>query len=68
LPISQKSRGRLRNLGQNQWIHSRVTDDKIYCICRAPNEAMVREHASQGGFPASKVSEVETIIDPTTPG
>ncbi|HXU14988.1 MAG TPA: DUF4242 domain-containing protein [Terriglobales bacterium] len=65
--ISQKSCGVLNNLGpQIQWIESFVTDDKIYCIYRAPNEAMVREHASQGGFPANKVSEVRTIIDPTT--
>lgn len=65
--ISQKSCGVLNNLGpQIQWIESFVTDDKIYCIYRAPNEALVREHASQGGFPANKVSEVKTIIDPTT--
>jgi len=65
--ISQKSCGVLNNLGpQIQWIESFVTDDKIYCIYRAPNEATVREHASQGGFPANKVSEVRTIIDPTT--
>jgi hypothetical protein len=65
--ISQKSCGVLSHLGpQIQWIESFVTDDKIYCIYRAPNEAMVFEHASQGGFPANKVSEVRTIIDPTT--
>ena len=49
--ISQKSCGVLNNLGpQIQWIESYVTDDKIYCVYRAPNEAMVREHAAQGGF------------------
>jgi len=65
--ISQKSCGVLNNLGPHiQWIESFVTDDKIYCIYRAPNEAMVREHASQGGFPANRVSDVKTIIDPTT--
>jgi len=65
--ISQTSCGVLNKLGpQIQWIESYVTDDKIYCIYRAPNEAMVREHASQGGFPANRVSEVKTIIDPTT--
>ena len=65
--ISQKSCGVLSNLGpQIQWIESFVTDDKIYCIYRAPNEAMVREHAQQGGFPANRISEVKTIIDPTT--
>ena len=65
--ISQKSCGVLSGLGpQIQWVHSYVTGDKIYCIYNAPNEAMVREHAKQGGFPANKVSEVKSIIDPTT--
>ena len=65
--ISQKSCGVLRNLGpQIQWLQSYVTQDKIYCVYIAPNEAMVREHAKQGGFPANRVSEVKTIIDPTT--
>jgi hypothetical protein len=65
--ISQKSCSVLNGLGpQIQWVHSYVTADKIYCIYNAPNEAMVREHAKQGGFPANKVSEVKTIIDPTT--
>jgi Nickel responsive protein SCO4226-like len=65
--ISQKSCGVLKNLGpQIQWVQSYVTGDKIYCIYIAPNEEMVREHAKQGGFPANKVSEVKTIIDPTT--
>ncbi len=65
--ISQKSCGVLRNLGpQIQWLESYVTGDKIYCVYIAPNEAMVREHAKQGGFPANRVSEVKAIIDPTT--
>jgi hypothetical protein len=65
--ISQKSCGVLRNMGSEiQWVHSYVTGDKIYCVYIAPNEEMVREHASQGGFPANRVSEVTTIIDPTT--
>ena len=65
--ISAKSCGVLRNLGPTiQWVQSYVTDDKIYCVYIAPNEALVREHASQGGFPANKVSEVRTMIDPTT--
>jgi hypothetical protein len=51
---------------QIQWLQSYVTGDKIYCVYIAPNEAMVREHAQQGGFPANSVSEVVTIIDPTT--
>lgn len=65
--ISQTSCGVLKNLGpQIQWLHSYVTNDKIYCVYIAPNEEMVREHASQGGFPANAISEVKTIIDPTT--
>ena len=65
--ISQKSCGVLSSLGpQIQWIHSYVTGDKIYCVYRSPNEEMVREHAKQGGFPANKVSEIKTVIDPST--
>ena len=65
--ISQKSCGVLNSLGpQIQWIHSYVTGDKIYCVYRSPNEALVREHASQGGFPANKISKITSIIDPTT--
>lgn len=65
--ISQKSCGVLQELGtQIQWINSYVTDNKIYCIYIAPNEEMVREHASKGGFPADKISEIKTVIDPTT--
>jgi hypothetical protein len=65
--ISQTSCGVLSNLGpQIQWVTSYVTADKIYCVYIAPNEGMVREHASQGGFPANSVSEVMTVIDPTT--
>jgi hypothetical protein len=65
--ISQTSCGVLRKLGPEiQWLHSYVTDDKIYCVYIAPNEELVREHAAQGGFPAKRVSEVKTIIDPTT--
>ena len=65
--ISQKSCGVLRNLGpQIQWVQSYVTDDKVYCVYIAPNEEMVREHAKQGGFPANRISEVKSVIDPTT--
>ncbi len=65
--ISQTSCGVLSKMGtQIQWVHSYVTDDKIYCIYTAPNEEMVREHATQGGFPANSVSKVSTIIDPVT--
>ncbi len=67
--ISTKSCDVLRNLGPSiQWKESYVTDDKIYCVYIAPNEAMVREHARQGGFPANKVSELRTMIDPATAG
>jgi hypothetical protein len=65
--MSLRSCNVLNQLGpQIQWIHSYVTDNKIYCIYVAPNEEMVREHARIGGFPASLVSVVKTIIDPTT--
>jgi hypothetical protein len=65
--ISQKSCGVLSGMGpQIQWVHSYVTGDKIYCVYRAPNEEMVREHARQGGFPANRVSQIKSVIDPTT--
>lgn len=65
--ISQTSCGVLQSMGPDiQWVQSYVTDDKVYCVYIAPNEEMVREHASQGGFPANKVSRIGTIIDPTT--
>lgn len=65
--ISQTSCGVLKNLGpQIQWLQSYVTGNKIYCVYIAPNEELVREHARQGGFPANSVSQVNTIIDPTT--
>ncbi|PYV51897.1 MAG: DUF4242 domain-containing protein [Acidobacteria bacterium] len=65
--VSQKSCSVLNQLGPDiQWIHSYVTADKIYCLYRAPNESMIREHAKQGGFPANKISEVTSVIEPTT--
>ena len=65
--ISQTSCGVLRKLGSEiQWVNSYVTDDMIYCIYIAPNEDMIREHARQGGFPANKISQVRSAIDPTT--
>jgi hypothetical protein len=65
--VSEKSCSVLRNLGpQIQWVESYVTDNKIYCVYIAPNEEMVREHARLGGFPANRISEIKTIIDPTT--
>ena len=65
--ISQTSCGVLEKLGpQVQWLHSYVTDDKIYCVYVAPNPEMVHEHARQGGFPANRVARVGIMIDPTT--
>ena len=65
--ISQTSCGVLNELGPRiQWVHSYVTDDKIYCVYNAPNREMVLEHAQKGGFPANVVSRVRVIIDPTT--
>ncbi|MEQ1799783.1 MAG: DUF4242 domain-containing protein [Lacibacter sp.] len=65
--ISQVSCGVLSKLGTSiQWIHSYVTEDKIYCVYIAPNKELVLEHAKQGGFPANSVSEVSAIIDPAT--
>ncbi len=64
---SQKSCGVLRNLGTEiQWIHSYVTDDKLYCVYLAPSEDLVRKHAQQSGFPANTISRVRAIIDPST--
>jgi hypothetical protein len=64
--ISQKSCGVLNKLGpQIQWVESYVTDDKVYCVYIAPDEQLIREHAKQGGFPANRISEIKTMIDPT---
>lgn len=65
--ISQTSCGVLDSMGPKiQWVHSYVTDDKIYCVYNAPDEEMVREHAKQGGFPANSVKRVHAMIDPVT--
>jgi hypothetical protein len=65
--ISQKSCVVLRGMGpQIQWVESYVTDDKIYCVYIAPDAEMVAEHARQGGFPANRISEIKSVIDPTT--
>ena len=65
--ISQTSCGVLQEMGPEiKWLHSYVTGDKIYCVYVAASEAMVREHARKGGFPANAVSEVATIINPAT--
>ena len=65
--ISQRSCSVLRNLGPRiQWVHIYVTSDKMYCIYIAPDEQTIREHAKQGGFPANRIVEIKTVIDPTT--
>ena len=65
--ISQKSCGVLREMGpQIQWVQSYVTDDRVYCVYIAPNEEAVRKHAQKGGFPANRISQIRTVIDPTT--
>ena len=65
--VSQNSCGVLNKLGpQIQWVHSYVTADKVYCVYNAPNAEMIREHAEQTGIPANSISQVATIIDPTT--
>jgi hypothetical protein len=65
--IAQKSCGILKNMGPSiQWLESYVTDDKVYCVYIAPDEASIKAHAEQGGFPANRISQIKTIIDPTT--
>jgi hypothetical protein len=65
--ISQKSCAVLREMGPRiQWIQSYVTDDRIYCVYIAPDEDTVRKHAQQGGFPANRISQIRSMIDPTT--
>jgi hypothetical protein len=63
--ISQKSCAVLSKMGPKiQWVHSYVTEDKVYCVYIAPDEATVRQHANLGGFPANTVSPVRAVIDP----
>ncbi len=65
--ISQRSVNVLLSLGPTiQWVHSYVSDDKLYCVYNAPSAAMVLEHAKCGGFPANRISQVRAVIDPTT--
>lgn len=65
--VAQKSCSVLRELGPEiQWVHSYVTENKIYCVYIAPSEELIREHAQRGGFPANKISKVIRVIDPTT--
>jgi hypothetical protein len=65
--IAKTSCGVIRTMGPAiQWIESYVTDDKIYCVYFADSEELIRQHAKEGGFPANSVSEIRTVIDPTT--
>lgn len=65
--IAQKSCGVLHDMGQRiQWLESYVTADKVYCIYIAENEQAIRQHAEQGGFPANRIEQIKTVIDPTT--
>jgi hypothetical protein len=65
--ISVRSITALNSLGPKiQWLHSYVTDDKIYCVYIAPDEETVKEHAKRGGFPANRVTAVRRLIDPTS--
>jgi hypothetical protein len=65
--ISQKSCRVLSDMGTKiQWLESYVTDDKTYCVYIAPDEATVKEHAEKGGFPANRISQIKTTINPTT--
>ena len=65
--VSMRSCNVLSQLGPSiQWIHSYVTDNKIYCVYLAPNEEMVREHAKLTGIPANHIASIKTVIDPST--
>jgi hypothetical protein len=65
--VSQKSREVLRSMGTKiQWVQSYVTDDKVYCVYIAENEADIRKHAEAGGFPVNRISRIKAMIDPTS--
>jgi len=67
--IAQKSCSELRKMGPEvQWLHSYVTDDKVYCIYWAPNEEIIKEHARLGGFPANRISAVRRMMEPASAG
>ena len=64
---AKKSNGVLRELGPDiQWLESYVANDKTFCVYLASDEGMIRKHAEMSGFPASKITEVRKMIDPTT--
>ncbi len=64
--VSVRSLQALKEIGtQIQWLHSYVTEDKVYCVYLAPNEDIIREHARKAGLPADRISAVRRLIDPT---
>jgi hypothetical protein len=65
--IAQKSCGVIKEMGPKiEWVQSYVTGDKLYCVYRAENEELIREHAKKGGFPCNKITEVANIFSPAT--
>jgi len=65
--VAQKSNGVLQTLGPKiQWVETFVSDDKLYCVYNAPSPKLIEEHAKCGGFPANRISQVRSIMDPTT--
>ena len=63
---SQKSVQVLKELGpQIQWLHSYVTEDKVYCVYLATDENIILEHARRGGLPANRISRVRQLLDPS---
>ena len=65
--ISQKSNAVLTEMGTGiEWVHSYVTENKVYCVYKAENKEAIKEHAKKGGFPANNISELSTTINPSS--
>lgn len=65
--IAQKSNEVISEMGSSiEWVHSYITENKVYCVYKAENKAAIRKHAEKGGFPANSIRELSTIIDPST--
>jgi hypothetical protein len=63
--LSLQSLAQVKRMGpQIQWLHSYVTEDKVYCVYLAPDEETIREHARTSGIPANRISAVRHLIDP----
>lgn len=63
--VSLRSLAALEELGSSiQWLHSFVTDDKVYCVYIAPDETIIRRHAEKAGIPANRISAVRRLLDP----